>query len=102
MILRDDLGQRMDLVASGRLVVEDAKCFPLQSDEDEYFMHEFDEIDRHCGYFKGLKELTATEREHFDKHLDIYLFYGKMVFDTSALKKAKEEQRWLVKRLKVV
>ena len=100
--LKQDLGQHMDLVASGRLAFEETEWFGLQSDEDEYFMHEFDEIDRHCGYFKGLKELTATEREHFDKHLDIYLFYGKMVFDTSALKKAKEQQCWLVKRLKVV
>lgn len=100
--LRKDLGQRMDLVASGRLVVEDAKCFPLQSDEDEYFMHEYDKGNLNAAYFKGLAELTAVEREHFDKHLHTYLFYGKMVSDTSKLDRAKEEGKWAVKHLKVV
>ena len=96
------MGESMDLLSSGRLVFEGIQCFALQSEETEYFMYQSCEEHRDCGYFKGLAELTRVEREHFDKHLDTYLYYNRLVSDTSGLDKAKEENEWLVKHLMVV
>ena len=100
--LRKGMGESMDLLSSGRLVFEGIQCFALQSEETEYFMYQSCEEHRDCGYFKGLAELTRVEREHFDKHLDTYLYYNRLVSDTSGLDKAKEENEWLVKHLMVV
>ena len=100
--LRKDIGERMDLISSGRIEFENKTFFGLQSEEDEYFMTVFGKVDRNCGYFKGLSDLTARERKHFDENLDTYLFYNEMVSDTSKLELAKEQGKWSVKHLKIV
>lgn len=99
--LRKDIGQKIDLMTSGQLDFEEDRSKFVDSCEDEFFFVQNKE-ERFSGFYKGLTELTARERKHFDEHLDTYLFYDEMVSDTSALRKAKEEGNWSVKHLKIV
>jgi hypothetical protein len=93
-----DLGKKIDLCASGQIVwkAEDLPKF-LESDEEEYFCS-YDKCWQ-GGYFAGLASLDTKDREHFEKYVDVYVFYTAMQnSDTTELEAAKANG-WKLKRL---
>ena len=96
-VLPRDFGKKIDLCASGRLVWK-AEGLPefLASDEEEYFCC-YDKFWQ-GGYFAGLASLDTKNREHFEKHVDVYVFYTAMQKNTTELEAAKAGD-WKLKRL---
>lgn len=95
--LSRDFGKKIDLCASGQLVWR-ADGLPefLESGEEEYFCS-YDKFWQ-GGYFAGLASLDTKDREHFEKHVDVYVFYRTMQKDTTELEAAKAGD-WKLKRL---
>ena len=96
-VLPRDFGKKIDLCASGRLEwkAEDLPKF-LESVEEEYFCS-YDKF-WHGGYFEGLASLDTKEREHFEKHVELYVFYTAIQKNTTELEAAKAGD-WKLRRL---
>ena len=91
-----DFGKKIDL--SGRLEwkAEDLPKF-LESVEEEYFCS-YDKFWQ-GGYFAGLASLDTKDREHFEKHVELYVFYRTVQKDTTELEAAKANGNWKLRRL---
>ena len=97
--LPKNFGKRIDLVQSGSIAfcTKDFSEFALCSDEDDYYVMQ-SSGDTRKGFFKGLKELTTAEREHFDKNVDAYLYYNSLPEDLSELSQAKQREDLRIER----
>ena len=97
--LKKDMGKRTDLIEDGSLTFVGCKfdTFVDQKEENDYFYFPSGKLG---GYFKGLNNLMTTDREHFEKHADVYLYYDRMARDTTILQKEKEANEWSVERFR--
>lgn len=89
----------MDLINEGTLTFVQCQfdTFVGQKEENDYFYFFNGKLG---GYFKGLNHLTTKERQHFEKNVDVYLYYNRMTRDTTILQKEKDANEWSVERFR--